>query len=186
MLLALTIVLTFISIYVSIYIISAYLKSEHGKYPPFVPTFGAMKNISLQEARKILQSSNKPLKIVDLGSGDGRMLLPLAQAFPRHHFCGYEWSWTLWRISAWRGQGLDNLRFIKQNFMQADLSDVDLVMCFLSNELSQDLSNKFKHELKQGSIIISSAFAIKELTPLKEISAPTYGFLPLKVYVYHI
>ena len=116
----------------------------------------------------------------------GRMLLPLAQAFPQHHFCGYEWSWTLWRISAWRGQGLDNLRFIKQNFMQADLSDVDLVMCFLSNELSQDLSNKFKHELKQGSIIISSAFAIKELTPLKEISAPTYGFLPLKVYVYHI
>ena len=186
MLLALTIILTFISVCVSTYIICAYLKSERGKYPPFVPSFGAMKRISLTETQKILQETTKSLRIADLGSGDGRLLLPLAKKFPQHNFYGYEWSWILWHISSWRGKGLSNLHFSYQNFMKADLSNIDVVLCFLSNELSAELASKFQQELKPGTIIISSAFAIKELKIKKEISAKTYGFLPLKVYIYQI
>lgn len=186
MLFSITIFLTFLSICVSAYIICAYIKSDKGKYPPFVPTFGAMRTISLQETRKILQNSTKKLKIADLGSGDGRMLIPLAQEFPQHYFYGYEWSWLLWHISRWRGKGLNNLHFIKQNFMESDLHNIDIVLCFLSNELSQDLAHKFQQELKPGTIIISSAFAIKELAIQKEISATTYGFLPFKIYIYQI
>ena len=70
--------------------------------------------------------------------------------------------------------------------MTANLSDFDVVLCFLSNELSGDLSKKLLRELKPGSIIISSAFVLKELKPQKTISARTYGFMPIKVNDYKI
>ena len=186
MLLFLSALLLCLSVIVEVYLFVTYIKSSCGKYPPFIPSFGAMRRQCLAEAEQYLIQERRPLKIVDLGSGDGRLLLPLAGRFPQHSFCGIEWEWALWKISSFRARQKKNIHFLKQNFMTANLSDFDVVLCFLSNELSGDLSKKLLRELKPGSIIISSAFVLKELKPQKTISARTYGFMPIKVYVYKI
>lgn len=168
-----------------LYIIYSFLiTSQCGKYPPYFPSFGKMKKIALDEADKILSPEQHPQNIMDLGCGSGGMLIPLAKRYPQHHFIGYEWSNLALMLARFHTKKHTNITIIRGDFMQADLSKQNLILCFGGNEIAQELSQKLLHELPQDSFIVSSAFRMHGFTKSKEVAAKTYGFMPIKVFVY--
>lgn len=166
-----------------LYFLYAIFISKNCKYPPAFPSFGNMKKIALAEAEDFLEKSNKSLVIVDLGCGTGGLLLPLAKKFPQHKFVGYDWDFFVCRILKWRARKLLNLTVVKENFMNVDLSQYDLLLCFLDTKAAEELSSKVALEIKPNAMIISSAFELKDLIPQKIFDTKSFG-IPLKVYVY--
>ena len=176
-------VLTVRCIAFELYFIYAVIISKNCKYPPAFPSFGNMKKIALNEAEKFLSTADKPLKVIDLGCGTGGLLLPLAKKFPEHQFVGYDWDFFVCQILKWRARKLTNLAVVCDNFLKAKLQDYDLLLCFLDTKAANELSLKVSQEIKPDTMIISSAFELKDLTPSEVFDAKSYG-MPLKVYVY--
>ena len=166
-----------------LYFLYAIFISKNCKYPPAFPSFGKMKKIALAEAEAFLTQADQPLTIADLGSGTGGLLLPLAKKFPKHRFVGYDWDFFVCKILQWRARKLSNLSVVHCDFLKADLSKNDLLLCFLDTKAAEELSLKVAREIKPDAMIISSAFELKDLTPQKVFDAKSYG-MPLKVFVY--
>lgn len=175
--------LTILCLAFELYFIYAVFISKNCKYPPAFPSFGKMKKIALSEAENFLKQSNHPLKIIDLGSGTGGMLLPLAKKFPQHDFTGCDWDFFVCKILKWRARKLSNLSVVRDNFMNENLSQYDLLLCFLDTKAAEELSQKVAKEIKTNAMIISSAFELKNLKPEKIFDAKSFG-MPLKVFVY--
>lgn len=143
-----------------------------------------MKKVALEEAHKILAQATQPQNIIDLGCGSGGMLVPLAKKYPEHHFIGYEWDKIAFQLARFHTRKYANIKIVKGNFMQAPLSDQNLVLCFTSDGIAQELSAKLLQELPTNSFIISSAFQLYGFAKHTEIAARTYGLMPIKVFVY--
>lgn len=96
---------------------------------------------------------------VDLGSGDGRIVIALAKAGAIAH--GYEINpflvwWSRYKIQR---LGLTDRAFIHwQNFWKVDLSKADVVVVYGINYIMRSLEKKLKKELKTGARVISYAF----------------------------
>lgn len=176
-------ILVVLCIAFELYFLYALFISKNCKYPPAFPSFGKMKKIALSEAETFLEQANRPLKIIDLGSGTGGLLLPLAKKFPQHQFMGCDWDFCVCQILKWRARKLPNLTVVRDNFMNVNLSQYDLLLCFLDTKAAEELSLKVAQEIKQDAMIISSAFELKDLTPQQIFDAKSYG-MPLKVYIY--
>lgn len=182
-LLLFALLLSVVCIAFELYFLYAVIISKNCKYPPAFPSFGNMKKLSLQEARKILSSSDASLNVIDLGCGTGALLLPLAKEFPQHNFVGYDWDWFVSKIIKFRSRKMSNVLIIRDNFMKADFSKYDLILCFLDTKAADDLSLDLKDKVKDTAVVISSAFELKDMKPTKILDAKSYG-MPLKVYVY--
>ncbi|MHA1732480.1 MAG: methyltransferase domain-containing protein [Promethearchaeota archaeon] len=78
---------------------------------------------------------------VDLGSGDGRVVITLARAFPDLTCTGYEINRELFESSVReaRGLGVANCEFVRDDFFNADLSEVGLVTAFVLPTLARAL-----------------------------------------------
>lgn len=169
----------------SLYIGYEIVISKNLKYPPFLPSCGAVKKALLAEASKYLEAGVRSLKAVDLGCGTGSLLFPLAAKYPHHRFEGYEWDRVVCSIAQRRAAKYENVKIFRQDFTTASLNDVDVVLCFLSAELSDDLSAKFKNELPKHAVVISSAFELKGLKCSKSYES-SFCRVPLKIYVYEM
>ena len=78
---------------------------------PPVPTSGKVKRAMLKNVAQIL-TKRKSQTIMDLGSGWGTLLLPLAQQFPNHNFIGIEHGWVPYLVSKFRARKMKNIKFI--------------------------------------------------------------------------
>lgn len=98
-------------------------------------------------------------KAVDLGSGDGRIVIALAKAGIQAH--GYEINpllvwWARRKISK---AGLTDKAFIHwKSFWGQDLSSFDIVTIFGINYIMPGLEKKLRKELKAGSRVVTNAF----------------------------
>ena len=106
---------------------------------------------------------------VDLGSGDGRLVIALAKAGAEAH--GYEINPLLVLISRYKisKAGLKNKAFVHlKNFWKEDLSQFNVVMIFGINFAMNPLKEKLEKELKSGARIISNSFSFPGWEPIKE------------------
>jgi ribosomal protein L11 methylase PrmA len=98
---------------------------------------------------------------VDLGSGDGRIVIALAKTGTEAH--GYEINrFLVWysRIRI-RMAGLEKKAFIHSgNFFKEDLSKYNVVIIFGIFNIMKKLGNKLHHELKPGTTIICNNFSL--------------------------
>lgn len=157
-------------------------KCHYGKYAYYVPTCSKVKKDMLNEARFLLQQ-NKKMTVVDLGSGTGTLLLPLAKEFPHHRFIGYEWDPILIKISRKKAKGLNNIKFEQKDFMRENLSDVDIVLCFVLKCQGEDVGAKLAAEINKKAVVIAEKFELKHLREIKRISSRTLR-IPFKIFVY--
>lgn len=100
-------------------------------------------------------------RIAELGSGDGRVAIALAEAGATVD--GYELSRLLARQSRRKvaAAGLtDRVTIHRQDLWKADLSGSDAVVVFGMSHIMKRLAAKFRKELKPGSLIVSNAFAL--------------------------
>jgi precorrin-6B methylase 2 len=107
--------------------------------------------------------------VVDLGSGDGRLLIACAEhgAYAE----GYEVNPFLVRSSRQliRAKGLEKLAVVHwKSFWHADLAKFDTVFVYGIPYIMKGLEKKFIHELKPGAKIVSNVFQFPGWKPIAE------------------
>ena len=104
---------------------------------------------------------NSTDRVVDLGCGDGRVLRMFEKQGVKD-LDGYEinfWAYLLAKIKTRLSKSKAKIYF--KNFNKVDLSEYNLVFCYLLPGCVNSLKEKFDKELKPGTKIISYAFQIK-------------------------
>lgn len=106
-------------------------------------------------------------RAVDLGSGDGRIVIALARAGAVSH--GFEHNpllvwWSRWRI---REAGLSGKAFIHhENFWKADFSQFTVFTLFGINYIMKPLEDKIFSEAPSGARVVSYTFSFPTHTPI--------------------
>ncbi len=108
-------------------------------------------------------------KVLDLGAGDGRIVIALAKNGIESH--GYEINPVL----VWRGQkkikalGLQNKAFMHAgNFWNKNLSGFDVIIIYGISFAMAGLERKLKKELKPGARVVCNYFHFPTWRPLKK------------------
>ena len=107
--------------------------------------------------------------IIDLGSGDGRIVLTAAKVFGARGF-GVEIKEDLVKRSneAAQKEGLaDRVKFIKQDLFKTDISQATVVSMYLLPDTVNLLKDKFLAELKPGTRIVSHDYGLSGWIPEK-------------------
>jgi len=105
--------------------------------------------------------------VVDLGSGDGRIVIIAAQKYGARGV-GVEIDPTLVarsRQNAIDAQVADRVTFIEGNLFDADLREATVVTMWLTARVNADLEPKFRRELRRGARIVSHQFPMGRWTP---------------------
>ncbi len=108
--------------------------------------------------------------LIDLGSGDGRIVRTAAKVFGARGF-GVEIKEALVRQAneAAQKEGLgERARFFKQDLFKTDLSQATVITMYLLPDTVNLLRNKFLAELKPGTRIISHDYPLTGWLPDKE------------------
>ena len=122
--------------------------------------------------------------IYELGSGWGGLASAIARTNNGSAVIGYELSILPWLFSTMRHRitRYPNLSFVRQNFLEADLTSADLLICYLYPDgmlrLSQQLANQQPKALK----IISNTFRLPGYNPTKTIYMQDIYRTPLYLY----
>lgn len=146
---------------------------------PPVPSCGKVKDAMLKDVAEYLKNK-KGKVIMDLGSGWGSLLLPLAKQFPQHTFIGIEYGYIPYTVSCLRAKKYKNVKFRRQDFFDTDISQADVIFLFLLTSTMAKLSNKCISEAKKGAYAYANRFPIQGKEPQKEVS------LGSKYYTYYI
>jgi len=105
-------------------------------------------------------------KVVDLGSGDGRIVIEFAKAGADAH--GYEISPFLVWISRFKAQkeGFGSkTKFSKKNFWKEDFSEFDVIAMYQVSYVMNRLEKKLLDELKPGARVVCNAFKFPSWEP---------------------
>lgn len=97
--------------------------------------------------------------VVDLGSGDGRLLLAFAKK--GCNCIGYEIN----PILVWKSNQLarkhnveKRMHFYCKSFWQADISQADIITLFMTASIMERLEKKLLKGVKQGTKVVSQRF----------------------------
>ncbi|MEN3353018.1 MAG: hypothetical protein V7640_1176 [Betaproteobacteria bacterium] len=110
--------------------------------------------------------------VVDLGSGDGRIVLTAAQRYSARGL-GIDIDPELIQQSNAEAQrrGLaDRVSFKEQDVLQAHIEDATVLTLYLLPGMMQNLQEKFIRELKPGTRIVSHDFPFGDWKPDREVS----------------
>ncbi|HWU67061.1 MAG TPA: class I SAM-dependent methyltransferase [Methylophilus sp.] len=147
-------------------------------YPSFPSTWRAMHHILEQHA------GDRSLQVLDIGSGIGDIAMFLAKQRIHDEVSGIEIAPLPWAISAVRAifSGT-SVRFTLGDYRQLDFAALDVVFAYLSPAVMTDVWQKVQHEMRPGSLFVSSEFPVAELAADRIIypsaQAPA-------LYIYHI
>lgn len=98
-------------------------------------------------------------RVVDLGSGDGRLVFAAAEKGV--NATGYEVSWPAWawsRLLQILGRHGGELR--RANAFKVSLKEADVVFCYLFPDTMLKLKPKLEQELPEGARVISNRFTV--------------------------
>lgn len=137
-----------------------------------------------KELLKILQKAGlkQGQRFYDLGCGTGRVLIQTSKKYGTRPI-GFEMS-PIWFLFAWLNLKINRVKgrvFLKDLF-GADLSEADIVFCFLMPKALKKLTPKLKKELKPKTKIISYCFPLPGMKPRLALKDKTR----LPVYFYDI
>jgi len=109
--------------------------------------------------------------LIDLGSGDGRIVLTAAKVFGARGF-GVEIKDELVKKSneAAQKEGLaDRVKFLKQDLFKTDMSQASVITMYLLPDTVNLLKDKFLSELKPGTRIVSHDYPLTGWIPEKYV-----------------
>jgi hypothetical protein len=154
--------LNYVSALVLLVVISVLWTNRIGA--PWVPT-------PMTQVRKMLEMAEVgPHDVVyDLGCGDGRVIVTAARRYGARAVgieidpLRYLWCQMLITILGLR----DRVRVVYGNFYRQDLSDADVVTCYLLQRTNENLQGKFERELRPGTRVVSNDFTFPRLNLLR-------------------
>jgi hypothetical protein len=141
----------------------AYAQAEERR-PPFITT-----PTDVVDRMLVLAQTGRSDLVVDLGSGDGRIVIAAAQKFGARGL-GIELEPSLVeksRDNARRAQVAERVSFIHGDVLVADISKATVVTVYLLPFLMDKLQTRFLDELQPGTRVVSHAFAMTGWRPDK-------------------
>jgi len=134
---------------------------------PYVPT----PDIVVEAMLKLAGVGPKDF-LIDLGSGDGRIVITAAKRYGARGF-GVDIDATLVALSnrAAAKEGVaDRVTFHRQDLFQAAIGQATVVTVYLLPATVNMLRDKLRNELKPGTRIVSHDYPIEGWTPERTIS----------------
>ncbi len=102
--------------------------------------------------------------LVDLGCGDGRILRQVHKSY-QVRAIGYEVNLMAYLKARVLSFGFENIEIRHRNFWSANLSEADVVVCYLYPDVMEKLSAKLKANLKPGAVVVSYNFMLPGVEP---------------------
>ncbi|XP_017794750.1 PREDICTED: protein FAM173B [Habropoda laboriosa] len=125
---------------------------------PYVPA-------TTQQVQNVLHAlEGRSGSLIDLGSGDGRIVFATAKAGFKAH--GIELNpWLVWysRLKALISRSSSQTTFIKQNLWKHNLRNYNNIVLFGVDQMMQDVETKFINELQKDSVIIACRFPLPSM-----------------------
>ncbi|MFX1576187.1 MAG: SAM-dependent methyltransferase [Promethearchaeota archaeon] len=136
---------------------------------PWVP-------VSKKTAQRMLELAKVTQEdtVVDLGSGDGRIIMMAAQKFGASAV-GIEADpfRVLWSRGVIRRRGLNEIvEVIWGNFFTKSVPDATVVTVYQGQSINKRLKTKLATELTPGTRVVSYSFPFEEWTPVEMIKNP--------------
>lgn len=147
---------------------------------PYAPTPKRM-------IKKIIDELNlKPgQKVYDLGCGDGRFLF--AAEKKGAEATGFELSPIVFmKANLTKIFKRSKIKIRYKDFYKADISDADVVFCFLVDTVMPKVAKKLKAELKAGAKVVSYGFHFPDWEPSKVIIPELSDKTSSKIWIYEI
>jgi SAM-dependent methyltransferase len=138
---------------------------------PYVPTPQAVVDRMLELAR--LKSGET---VIDLGSGDGRIMIEAASKYGARGF-GVEIDPRLVKLSnenAAKAGVADRVQFLQQDLFKTDFHDANVLTLYLLPDVNLALRPKILAELKPGARVVSHDYGMGDWRPdaQETIAAP--------------
>ncbi len=129
---------------------------------PYVPT----PQIVVDEMLKMAGVTDKDF-VVDLGSGDGRMIITAARSFKANGL-GVDIDAKLVDLATRHARNEavgDRAKFIEQDMFKADISKATVVTLYVLPDFMEKLRPKLLRELKPGARIVAHDYYMSEWPP---------------------
>jgi len=122
--------------------------------------------------------------IIDLGSGWGNFVIPMAKKNPQRQVIGYELSLLPWLTSTLLKKilGLKNLTLYRQNFYNTNLPAASVLVCYLYPEAMSKIKDKLLLEQPEIDFLISNNFALPSWQYYKVIQLDDFYKSPIYLY----
>lgn len=128
-----------------------------------VPLF--FSSVRAQGALAKLLPADRPIALLDLGCGDGRVLSRLAAQYPRSRFDGIEMAFAPWLVAWLRCRGMkERCSIARADFWARSIGNYDVVYAFLSPAVMERLWGKACREMRPGTLLVSG-FAVPGVAP---------------------
>jgi hypothetical protein len=129
-----------------------------------VPYYPSGRGVWEEVARQL--PAGRPLRIIDIGSGLGGLVLDLARRRPDCEVSGIELAPLPWLASSLRARlGGSRARFLRGDYEMLNFGNYDAVFAYLSPAAMGGLWRKAAQEMRPGSVLLSYEFAIAEREP---------------------
>ena len=133
-----------------------------------LPKTGGALYVSTTKKRVAIALEHVPMTreqiLMDLGCGDARVLRMAAKKY-RVQAVGFELNWLAYikaRTLCFFKKGVTIKR---KNFWNAEISNADVIFCYLYPDVMKRLGEKLKNSAKNGAYIISFNFSLPGFTP---------------------
>jgi SAM-dependent methyltransferase len=139
-------------------------------------------------ARQMLEIAEaEPEDVVyDLGSGDGRIPILAAQEFGCRAV-GIESDPELFRRAVEKVRDLrleDRVRFLNQDFFQADLRPATVVTLYLLSSVNGQLQQRLASHLRAGSRVIALDYGVPAWQPETSVAVKSEGNVDYTLHLY--
>ncbi len=144
---------------------------------PFVPTYADDIKLIVDK----LKISSKDT-FYDLGSGNGKVVF-LVEKLSGAQVTGYEL--TLWTHLWARIQKIlmrSKAKFIRRDFFKQDWSQANIIYCYLYPHLMGRICDKFRAEMKPGSVAVVRDFPFPNMIHSEKYHLPKEH----EIYVYRV
>jgi len=151
--------------------LSAAAQAQELEKLPYVPT----PQIVVDEMLKMAGVTEKDL-VIDLGSGDGRMIITAARNF-KANGVGVDIDPKLVELATRNARNEavgDRAKFIEQDMFKADISKASVITLYVLPDFMEKLRPKLLRELKPGARIVAHDYYMSEWSPdrFAELNVP--------------
>lgn len=122
--------------------------------------------------------------IIDLGSGWGNVVIPMARRYPQRPVIGYELSLLPWLLSTLLKKlfNLQNLTLHRVNFYNVKLPQASVIVCYLYPQAMKKIQNKLQLEQPNIDFLISNNFALPTWQVDQKIQLDDFYKSPIYLY----
>lgn len=107
----------------------------------------------------------RPGRLLDLGSGTGSLLRPLARLRPDCSLEGIEAAPAPYALSLLLSRHQPTISLARGDFFQIPWSDYDMVYAFLSPVPMAQVWHKARAEMRPGAMLVSNSFPVEGVEP---------------------